>query len=202
MHNRKQRPIRTSLDHISDFFQGTGIEHSSPLVYLPDIATADEQLDIIKRIICRVRNLDTDRLTELADGAAAIEAATSLNSHIFLRHMTPFVYGEKATRMGRQQPLDKIIGDAGSVKLHWVDGKSRYLGGWLYNIHVEVACHADANSSSEHWALTASIQLDNDGSVIDIMPAIASSEGGDSYGIRRARCICRSLKNAGVIINK
>lgn len=201
MHTRKSRSIQATRNHISDFFSDIGIEHSTALVYLPDTASADEQLDTIKRIMCKVQGIDSKRLAELADGAAAIEAATSLNSHIRLQHMTPFIYGEKATRTNHMQAPAKTVGDAGRVNLHWVDGKSRFLGGWLYNIHIEIACHADEDSSSEHWALTASIQLDDDGSVIDVLPSIASAEGGDNYGIRRARCICHSLKRTGVIIN-
>lgn len=165
-------------------------EMGVPLVILPENSNPHEQLRIITRIVCAIKGLDIKELQGLTD--KTLEATGIYGDWKRLRHTTPFLYGEPS-ETGKQRADQMDIGTNGRVTLHWVEDKTRYEGGWLSNVHIEVASHATDESNARHWALVASLQLKDNGKVIGMVPAIGSSEGGDNYGIRNTACICALL---------
>lgn len=91
------------------------------------------------------------------------------------------------------------IGTAGRVEVYWIvdqmncgnyaaNAESTYRSGWVTNALVEIISHGAERPVVEgtHLTVRMSIQVTDDGQIIDALPIIAD----DGYGIQFGLCIC------------
>ena len=90
------------------------------------------------------------------------------------------VCAESIIDPGNRKQMEGVIGNGGTIHFHWAAGQTFHTSGMVYNILVEIAPHAGLNDgASHHLSLRASLKLDGDGGVIEMLPVVSD----DSYGI-------------------
>ncbi len=192
MQPNQLRTEDTPFSEAMEFKQEKETDLMAPVLILPYTREPNEKLSIFKDAACKVRGISTDWLEYLASGGAKTENLYSHSTYTLIPHNTPFVYGEM-TYAKRNRGIK--VSEHGSVTIHWIEDRSSFNGGWLANVHIELASHASNRYGAQHWVITASLQLNDSGAVIDLVPAVSSGERGDDYGINtEAHCSCETLR--------